>query len=66
MWSVRKAKTEYRRMKDKLEIQVEQLQKTIPNLEKEKEILSKGIGTNKPYLTTFLKITLNEECLLSL
>ena len=59
-------KTEYRTMIDKLEIQVEQLQKTIPNLEKEKEILSKGIDTNKPYLTTFLKITLNEECLLSL
>ena len=53
-------------MKDKLEIQVEQLQKVIANLEKEKEMLSKGIDTNKPYLTTFLKITLNEECLLSL
>ena len=48
-------KTEYRRMKDKLEVQIEQLQKTITNLKKEKEILSKGINTNEPYLTTFLK-----------
>ena len=48
-------KTEYRRMKDKLEIQVEQLQKVIANLEKEKEMLSKGIDTNEPYLITFLK-----------
>ena len=42
-------------MKDKLEIQVEQLQKVIANLEKEKEMLSKGIDTNEPYLITFLK-----------
>lgn len=48
-------KTEYRRMKEKLEAQIRQLQEVVANLEQEKEILSKGIHTNEPYLKTFLK-----------
>ncbi len=48
-------KAEYRRMKEKFEVQIEQLQGVIANLEKEKETLAMGVDTDDPYLTTFLK-----------
>ena len=48
-------KTEYRRIKAKIEAQTTQLQEVIANLQKEKEILANGISSDEPYLTTFLK-----------
>ena len=48
-------KTEYRRMKEKFEVQIEQLQEVIANLKAEKEALAMGVNTDEPYLTTFLK-----------
>lgn len=48
-------KTEYKRIKSKFEVQVEQIKEVIANLEKEKAELSTGISVNEPYLQTFLK-----------
>lgn len=48
-------KAEYRRMKPKLETQIEQLQAFIENLQKEKEVIANGINADAPYLATFLK-----------
>ena len=48
-------KAEYRRMKPKLETQIEQLQTVIENLKKEKEAFANGINADEPYLATFLK-----------
>ncbi len=48
-------KTEYRRIKAKIEAQTTQLQEVIANLQNEKEILANGISSDEPYLTTFLK-----------
>lgn len=48
-------KTEYRRLKAKIEAQTTQLQQVIANLQKEKDILADGISSDEPYLTTFLK-----------
>ena len=48
-------KAEYRRIKAKLEAQTTQLQEVIANLQKEKEVFAKGINSDEPYLTTFLK-----------
>lgn len=46
---------QYRRMKAKFEEQVDQLQKTIDHIKSECDTLARGIGTDDPYLTTFLK-----------
>ena len=55
-WRTREIdKTEYRRIKAKLEAQTTQLQEVIANLQKEKEVFAKGIHSDEPYLTTFLK-----------
>ena len=43
-------KTEYRRIKAKLEAQTTQLQEVIANLQKEKEVFAKGINSDEPYL----------------
>ena len=48
-------KTEYKRIKSKFEVQIEQIKEVIANLEKEKAELSTGISVNEPYLQTFLK-----------
>lgn len=48
-------KTEYKRIKSKFEVQIEQIKEIIANLEKEKAELSTGISVNEPYLQTFLK-----------
>ena len=48
-------KTEYKRIKSKFEVQIEQVKEVIANLEKEKAELSTGISVNEPYLQTFLK-----------
>ena len=48
-------KTEYKRIKSKFEVQIEQIKEVIANLEKEKADLSTGISVNEPYLQTFLK-----------
>lgn len=48
-------KMEYRRIKSKFEVQIEQIKEVIANLEKEKVELSTGISVNEPYLQTFLK-----------
>ena len=48
-------KAEYRRMKGKFEVQINQLQEVIANLEREKETLAMGVDTDDPYLTTFIK-----------
>lgn len=48
-------KAEYRRIKDKFLIQVEQLQEVIINLEHEKETISSGISPDEEYLTAFIK-----------
>lgn len=46
---------QYRRMKAKFEEQAEQLQKAIDHIKDECDTLAQGIGTDDPYLTTFLK-----------
>ena len=48
-------KTDYRRMKLKLETQIEQVQAVIENLQKEKDVLANEINADEPYLATFLK-----------
>lgn len=47
-------KAEYRRIKEKMETQFAQVQQVIANLQKEKEVLTKGTRENAPYLATFL------------
>lgn len=49
------SKEEYHRMKNKYEIQAAQHIQAIRNIEQERDVMTKGITTGNPYLTTFLK-----------
>lgn len=49
------SREEYKRMKEKYSVQIEQLQAVITKLEEEKETLTNGIQKDEPYFMTFLK-----------
>lgn len=49
------ARDQYRRMKVRLEEQSQQLREAVTQLQREREISSKGVDTEDPYLTAFLK-----------
>ena len=48
-------RAEYVRMKAKFEQQAEQVKGIIANLQTEIQLSEKGVGSDNPYLTTFLK-----------
>lgn len=48
-------KDEYRRMKSKFDIQIEQLKEVIENLVMEKQTMALGINSKEPYLTAFVE-----------
>lgn len=49
------SKEQYRRMKEKLEVQAERLQSELVHIQEEQDVKSKGVTTGDPYLHTFLQ-----------
>lgn len=49
------SREQYRRMKEKLEAQAAQLQEEVRHIQEEQDVMAQGIGTEDPYLQTFLQ-----------
>ncbi len=49
------SREQYRRMKEKLETQAEQLQRELTHIQEEQDVKAQGVTTGDPYLRTFLQ-----------
>lgn len=49
------SREQYRRMKEKLEVQAEQLQSELAHIQEEQDIKAQGVTSGDPYLNTFLQ-----------
>lgn len=49
------SREQYRRMKEKLEAQAEQLQSELAHIQKEQDVKAQGVTSGDPYLNTFLQ-----------